>query len=62
MATRGVLYVVWGNRCDNMLPRSIDSLKASNPLVNVVVQRLPECSTLLDKARMAELSPFDTTI
>ena len=60
--TRGVLYIVWGrDRARHALERSIDSLQRTNPGLPHHVAELPESATLLDKARMASMSPFDVT-
>jgi hypothetical protein len=60
----GVLYLAWDGPRDvtPILQRSIDSLKATNPNLAHTVVRLPAGSTLLDKAGMYDLSPFDTTL
>lgn len=62
--SRGALYLVWPGdpRTERMLDRSIESLKAVHPELMFHVEHLPEGSTLLDKSRMAELTPFDETL
>ncbi len=62
MSGRGVLYVVWGSFDEMLLKRSMDSLSAQHPELPIEVARLAEDSTLLDKAGMHELSPFDETL
>lgn len=62
MATRGVLYIVWGNYDADVLARSRSSLAAVHPELPVEVAELPSDSTLLDKARMLDLTPFDETL
>jgi len=62
MSGRGVLYVVWGEFDQALLDRSIQSLKDHHPELPVEVARLPEGSTLLDKARMLEMTPFEETL
>jgi hypothetical protein len=62
--TRGVLYIAWKGHTDPtaMLERSIASLKQHHPDLPHHVEWLPDGSTLLDKAKMADLSPFDETL
>lgn len=66
MATRGVVYVVWGLRKDRRvaewLERSRASLAQHEPSLPVHVAELEDGATLLDKPRMYELSPFDQTL
>ena len=62
MAKRGVLYVVWGEYNETVLERSRQSLARVHPGLPVEIAELPAGSTLLDKARMMELSPFDETL
>lgn len=58
--TRGALYLVWGE-LDELLGRSVESLKKVHPDLPIEVVRLPENSTYLDKVCMYERSPFDLT-
>ena len=58
--SRGVLYVVWGEA--KGLDRSIDSLRQHHPELPCYVARLGHDATLLDKATMADLTPFDETL
>ena len=62
MVKRGVLYVVWGEYDGGALERSRQSLARVHPDMPVEVIELPAGSTLLDKARMMELSPFEETL
>lgn len=62
MAERGVLYIVWGSYDAKVLERSRRSLAAVHPELPVEVAELAPESTLLDKARMLELTPFDETL
>ena len=62
MAKRGVLYVVWGEYGVGTLKRSRQSLARVHPNMPVEVIELPADSTLLDKAQMMELSPFEETL
>src|SRR5829696_1419745 len=59
---RGVLYVKWGERAEAPLRRSIASVKAIHPEFPVHVHELPAASTLHDKARMFDYTPFDETL
>jgi hypothetical protein len=62
--TRGVLYITWGDspRTHAMLERSIASLNRIHPELSYHIADLPADSTLLDKATMADLTPFDETL
>ncbi len=62
--SRGALYIVWPGdpRTQRMLNRSIASLQKHHPELPYEVAWLPEGSTLLDKAAMADLTPFDETL
>lgn len=63
--TRGVLYIVWpgqDSRVQAALERSIASVALEHPELAHEVIRLPEGATLLDKAKMLDLSPFDSTL
>ena len=62
---RGVLYLVWGERADAVLARSIASLELTNPGLAYEVLRLDvddPVQGLLEKARMFELSPYESTV
>jgi hypothetical protein len=65
-AGRGVLYIVWGHGVDQALERSIASVRQHHPELPVHVERLPDDTDkyqgLLEKARMAEVSPFEETL
>lgn len=60
----GVLYIAWDGRNDieAILSRSIESLKATNPQMPYEVVRLPAGASLLDKAGMYDMSPFERTV
>lgn len=62
MGLRGVLYIVWGRVDRALLERSIASLAQYHPDLPVHVAELPDDSTLLDKSRMADISPFQETL
>jgi hypothetical protein len=49
-------------RPEDVLHRSLDSLKAIHPGLPYHVEVMPEGTTLLDKAKMCDLSPFDETM
>jgi hypothetical protein len=58
---RGVLYIVWGDRVETALQRSMASLKAVHPELPVHVERLASGS-LREKTRMGALTPFESTL
>ncbi len=62
MQKRGVIYVYWGEKVEKELARSIDSLKHHHPDLPYKCFQLPNDSTLLDKAKMLKMSPFETTL
>src|SRR5260221_6453107 len=66
MAQRGVLYMVWGAKAGSVLGRSIESVRRHLPDLPIHVLELPADTDpvqgLLQKARMAELTPFETTL
>lgn len=59
---RGVLYVVWGTRHEALLERSMASVRTVHPELPIHVERLPDTATLLDKAAMAEMTPYEETV
>jgi hypothetical protein len=65
-AGRGVLYMVWGDEIEAMLQRSIASVKLHHPELPVEIVRLDgrgdDPMLLLQKARMAERTPFAETL
>lgn len=66
MQPRGVLYIIWGETGRRLSRRSIESLRHHHPDLPVHVVTLPDDldphAGLLQKARMLELSPFETTL
>jgi len=64
--SRGVLYLVWGNKAETALNRSIRSLKEFHPELNYEIRRLAAdtdaFSGLLEKSSMMDFSPFDETL
>jgi hypothetical protein len=62
MSARGILYIVWGDKAKAQLDRSLASVRAVHPDLPVHVETLAEGSTWLEKARMYDLSPFETTL
>lgn len=66
---RGVLYMVWGTSHDQLLERSIASLRTYHPQLPVHIHRLPSDAEdvtsalmLRHKTRMAEITPFENTL
>lgn len=63
---RGVVYIVWGRgkskKHDDALKRSVQSLYKWHPSLGITIRDLPEGSTLLDKSKMYELSPYEETL
>ena len=55
MASRGVLYVVWGQLDQALLDRAIASVREFHPELPVEIARLGDDATLLDKARMLKV-------
>jgi hypothetical protein len=66
MADRGVLYMVWGDKVQPYLERSLASLRRWHPELPVHVERLNDTvdpiQALLAKARMFDVSPFGETL
>lgn len=66
MSKRGVVYIVWGRgkskRLEDGLRRSIQSVNRFHPGIGLTVRELPGNATLLDKAKMYDLSPYDQTL
>lgn len=66
MAERGVLYIVWGEQGRALMRRSIASLERHHPGLPVHTAVLPDgldpMEGLLQKSRMLDLSPFETTL
>jgi hypothetical protein len=61
MIDRGILYVVWGDTIEASLERSIASVRRVYPNIPIRVERL-DGSGLGQKASMADLSPFRSTL
>ncbi len=61
MAGRGVVYMVWGDIDEAILDRSRASIAEHHPELPVHVVRSPTGS-LLDKARLFDVSPFAETL
>lgn len=63
---RGVCYIVWGKTADAVLERSLASLARFHPELPVHVVRLENVGdpiqALLEKSRMFDLSPFESTL
>lgn len=62
MNKRGIIYIYWGNAIEKELSRSIDSLKRFHPELPFECFKIPEGSSLLDKSKMLESSPYETTL
>ena len=62
MQKRGVIYVYWGDQIQKELARSVESLKRHHPELPYKCFQIPADSTLLDKAKMLTMSPFETTL
>ncbi len=66
MAQRGVLYMVWGDAAAAVMQRSIASVQRHLPGLPIQVLELPATTDrfhgLLEKSRMAALTPFETTL
>ena len=62
MTSRGVLYLVWGQFDQALLDRAITSVREFHPELPVEIARLDDDATLLDKAGMLDLTPFDETV
>ena len=62
MTCRGVLYLVWGQFDQSLLDRAIASVREFRPELPVEIARLGDDATLLDKAGMLDLTPFDETV
>jgi hypothetical protein len=62
--TRGILYIVWGDKIEDQLQRSIRSVKKFYPHIPIHVERLqnPSERPLLQKANMATFTPFESTL
>jgi hypothetical protein len=63
---RGIIYVVWGNRADGVLERSIASVKRFYPCLPIEVFRVEgdpdSCETLIRKTGMMAMTPFEQTL
>jgi hypothetical protein len=62
MPARGVLYMKWGSKADKSFQRSLASVRKHHPELPVHVAELPDTATLLDKARMMDVTPFEHTL
>jgi len=61
-ARRGALYVYWGTKVEAELERSVRSLRRFHPDLPVEKVKLPDDSSLLDKGKIFDYSPFETTV
>ena len=62
MSRRGILYITWGDKPDAVLERSMASVARHHSELPVHRVRLPEKATLLEKAKMFDLTPFEETL
>jgi hypothetical protein len=62
--TRGVLYIVWGDKVEAQLERSMQSVKKYYPDMAIHVERVENLAerSLLQKAKMAALTRFESTV
>jgi hypothetical protein len=61
-AGRGVLYMKWGAKAEPLVQRSLASMRAIHPELAIHAVDLPQDASLLDKATMFDLSPFEETL
>lgn len=59
---RGVLYIVWGEKIEPLLKRSMDSVRRFYPDMPIEVVRADPALGLLQKSRMGSLTPFESTL
>ncbi len=62
MSQRGILYITWGNKSEDVLERSMASAARHHAELPIHVVRLPESATLLEKSKMFEMTPFEETL
>jgi hypothetical protein len=69
MSERGVIYMVWGEKPERYLQRSMASVRAHHPELPIHVERIAEDTSdpsgmrnLLHKARMLDVTPFKSTL
>ena len=62
MSQRGILYITWGNKSDDVLERSMASAARYHAELPIHVVRLPESATLLEKSKMLDMTPFEETL
>ena len=65
----GALYMVWGNSHDHLLERSTNSLNKFHPTLPVHIHRVEPADKdvtsalmLLEKTKMSQITPFETTL
>src|SRR5262245_11509367 len=64
-STRGVLYVVWGDKIESLLQRSIASVKAIHPELPIQIVRCVDETAyfaLAQKSAMFTTTAFDETL
>jgi hypothetical protein len=62
--SRGILYIVWGDKIEPLLKRSMDSVRKFYPDLPIHVHRgQPDpIRGLQQKSKMISLTPFETTL
>ena len=63
-ANRGILYVVWGDKANSALERSVASVRTIYPQMPIHIARgkTDVAHGLAQKAQMADATPFETTL
>jgi hypothetical protein len=59
---RGVLYIVWGDKVETALNRSIESVKRFHPDLPIHVVRGNADEGLKQKSRMGSITPFESAL
>jgi hypothetical protein len=62
--TRGILYIVWGDKVEHQLERSKQSVKKYHPELPIHVERVEDLGerSLSQKSKMVSLTPFESTL
>jgi hypothetical protein len=59
---RGILYIVWGDKIEGILNRSIQSVKKYYPEMPIHIARVDSHDGLMQKSKMASFTPFESTL
>jgi hypothetical protein len=59
---RGILYLVWGEKIDGILNRSVQSVKKYYPEIPIHIVRGNARDGLMQKSLMGSLTPFESTL